>query len=108
MQDSVPDQHEPRGSGSREETEVAVGRSFPDLGAIGTALEAGRVGLWSWDIKSNAVKWSDNMEQIHGLVPGTFDGTFSAFQKHIHPEDQPEVRAAVQESVRSGKPYHVH
>ena len=35
-------------------------------------------------------------------------GTFASFQKDIHPEDQPEVMAAIQESLRSGKPYHVH
>ena len=47
-------------------------------------------------------------KQIHGARGGSFDGTFTAFQKDIHPEDRPEVSAAVQESVRSGKPYHVH
>src|ERR1041385_7557437 len=109
MHDAVPD-HQERGSGrgSPEEKEAAAARSFPDSDAVGVALDAGRVGVWSWDIKSNAVKWSGNMEEIHGLAAGSFDGTFSAFQKDIHPEDLPEVRAAVQESVRSGKPYHVH
>src|SRR2546423_664538 len=109
MHDAVPDQHDQgNGSGSPDEPEIAAGRSFPDLDAVGIALEAGRVGVWSWDIESNAVKWSANMEQIHGAPGGSFDGTFTAFQKDIHPEDRPEVSAAVQESVRSGKPYHVH
>ena len=35
-------------------------------------------------------------------------GTFAGFQNDIHPEDQPEVMAAIQESLREGKPYHVH
>src|SRR5436305_119541 len=87
------------GSGSSEDETTAAVRPFPDLNAIGVALDAGKVGVWSWDIKSNAVKWSGNMEQIHALAPASFDGTFSAFQKDIHPEDLPEVRAAVQESV---------
>lgn len=110
MHDAVQDQHEQSGSGagSRDATKVAAARSFPDMESVGVALAAGQVGVWSWDIKSNAVKWSGNMDQIHGLPAGSFDGTFSAFQKDIHPEDQPEVLAAVQESVRSGKPYHVH
>src|SRR5262249_46651762 len=34
-------------------------------------------------------------------------GAFASFQKDIHPEDQPEVMSAVQESLRSGKPLHV-
>jgi PAS domain S-box-containing protein len=109
MHEAVRNQHEQSGSapGSSDTTRVAA-RSFPDAESLGIALEAGHVGVWSWDIKSNAVNWSGNMEQIHGLPAGTFDGTFSTFQKDIHPEDQAEVLAAVQESVRSGKAYHVH
>src|SRR5256885_12489493 len=108
MQDAVPN-HEPRdGSGSSGAEKMAAAPSFPDLEAFGIAFEAGRIGVWTWDIKSNAVKWSGNMEQIHGLASGSFDGTFAGFQKDIHPEDLPEVLAAVQESVRSGKAYHVH
>ncbi len=109
MHEAVPDQHEQGGSvsGSSGHATVAA-RSFPDVESLAIALDAGQVGVWSWDIKSNVVSWSGNMEQIHGLPAGSFDGTFAAFQKDIHPEDQPEVLAAVQESVRSGKPYHVH
>src|SRR5688500_6227327 len=40
------------------------------------ALEAGRMGAWSWDAKSDRVTWSDTLEALHGLAPGTFDGTF--------------------------------
>ncbi len=109
MHEAVRDQHEQGGSVSGSSgPATAAARSFPDVESLAIALDAGQVGVWSWDIKPNVVSWSGNMEQIHGLPAGTFDGTFSAFQKDIHPEDQPEVLAAVQESVRSGKPYHVH
>ena len=63
----------------------------------------GEIGVWSWDIKSNIVQWSGNLEI--GLPAS---GTFASFQQGVHPEDQPEVIAAIQESLRSGKPYHVH
>lgn len=106
MHDAMPDQHErPSGSVASEQAKPPRARPVPDQEAVAVALDAGRVGVWSWDIKSNAVAWSANMEEIHGRTPGSFDGTFAAFQKDIHPEDQPEVLAAVQESVRSGKPY---
>jgi len=109
MNEAVRDQHEqnesPPGS-SDMATDAAP--SFPDAESLAVALDAGQVGVWSWDTKSNAVKWSANMEQIHGVPAGTFDGTFAAFQKNIHAEDLPEVVAAVQESMRSGKRCHVH
>ncbi len=109
MDDAVPDQHEQdsnvSGAWAAGRTETSV---FPDLASVRVALEAGEIGVWSWDVQSNVVQWSDNVEQIHGLPPGTFQGTFASFQTDIHPEDQPEVMAAIQDSLRSGKRYHVH
>ena len=32
------------------------------------------MGTWEWDLATNAVQWSDNLERIHGLAPGAFDG----------------------------------
>jgi PAS domain S-box-containing protein len=81
---------------------------FPDLESARIALGAGHIGVWSWDIKSNTVRWSRELEQIHALPSDGFEGAFATFQQDIHPEDQPEVMTAVQESLRSGKPLHAH
>ncbi len=109
MHDAVPDEHE-QGTGPalprRRRSPPAIVSGFGVRSA--SRSRPARSASGSWDIKSNAVTWSGNMEQIHGLAAGSFDGTFAAFQKDIHPEDQPEVMAAIQESVRTGKPYHVH
>src|SRR6187455_2638382 len=93
--------HGTRGAGARD----AV---FPDPDVVRVALDAGQVGIWSWDVKSNAVQWSANLEGIHGAPTGSFQGNFASFQKDIHPEDQPEVMAAIQESLRTGKTYQAH
>jgi PAS domain S-box-containing protein len=93
--------HGTRGAGARD----AV---FPDPDVVRVALDAGQVGIWSWDVKSNAVQWSANLEGIHGAPTGSFEGNFASFQKDIHPEDQPEVMAAIQESLRTGKTYQAH
>ena len=105
MNSAVHDRHEQKASGALEEGTASV---FPNDDSIRVALEAGQVGVWSWDIKSNAVQWTANLETIHDLPPGGFSGTFASFRQDIHPEDQPEVLAAIQESLRSGKPYHAH
>jgi PAS domain S-box-containing protein len=83
-------------------------QSLPDRKSIDLALRAGRVGVWSWDIKADTVQWSGNLPEIQGIEPRTFSGTFADFQKDIHPEDLQEVMAAVQESLRTRKPYHAH
>jgi two-component sensor histidine kinase len=78
---------------------------FPDLSLISMALEAGRIGLWSWDIKSNRVTWSNNLEGIHRLPAGSFSGDFSFFEKDIHPEDRTDVLTAIQEALRTRRPH---
>jgi PAS domain S-box-containing protein len=65
------------------------------------ALEAGRMGVWDWDVRTGALAWSDNLEPIHGLAPGTFGGTFEAFQQLIHPEDRDSVLRAISRSLEA-------
>ncbi|HBL60618.1 MAG TPA: hypothetical protein DDZ80_19830, partial [Cyanobacteria bacterium UBA8803] len=52
------------------------------------ALEAARMGIWDWDILTNQIIWSKGHEELFGLTPGTFDGTYAAFEACIHPEDR--------------------
>jgi PAS domain S-box-containing protein len=75
----------------------------PDLTA--TALEAGKIGVWAWDIAANRITWSANLEEIHRLAPGSFDGTFAAFESAVHPDDRAVVTAAFKESLRSQRPH---
>jgi PAS domain S-box-containing protein len=72
---------------------------------MGLALKAGGVGVWSWEIKTDAVTWMGDLAEIHGIRSQDWSGTFSTFQQVIHQEDQPEVIAAIQESLRTRKPY---
>ena len=59
------------------------------------ALDAAMMGTWDWDLVGQNVRWSDNLERIHGLPPGTFDGTFESYAREIHPEDRERVFASV-------------
>lgn len=71
------------------------------------ALEAGRMGSWEWNIATNEVSWSTNLEVIHGLEPGTFGGTFEAFQRDIHPDDRDRVLRSIGQSLKSGADHRV-
>src|ERR1700738_4896498 len=53
------------------------------------ALQAARMGTWEWDAINDLLTWSPEMEVLWGLVPGSFEGTFAAFQSTIHPDDWP-------------------
>lgn len=65
------------------------------------AMRAGAMGAWEWDIDSGRVTWSETLEAIHGLAPGTFGGTFEDWGKDIHPEDLERVTETVQNSLQS-------
>jgi PAS domain S-box-containing protein len=71
------------------------------------ALEAGRMGVWDWNIRTNEIKWSESLKPIHGLAPDTFGGTFDDFQKLIHPEDREMVNNAIRRAVETGSGYDI-
>lgn len=71
------------------------------------ALGVGGVGVWRWKIDGETLAWSRNLEQIHNLPEGSFDGTFQSFARDIHEDDLDAVFAAVQAAVRDGGTYEV-
>ena len=71
------------------------------------ALDAGRMGSWEWQIGSHRVTWSPGLEAIHGLEPGSFEGTFEAYQSDIHPEDREYVLDSLRKTLQEGKEHRI-
>ncbi|MCP4592642.1 MAG: PAS domain S-box protein [bacterium] len=69
------------------------------------AMEAGRAGTWTWDIAAGDVHWDDRMQEIFGLEPGTFSGTFEGWKERVHPEDLPTAEAATLEALERNRRY---
>jgi len=70
-------------------------------------LHAAHMGYWSWDIATNKVEWSENLEKVHGVAPGTFGGTFDSFLAIVHEEDRPLIEEAVRHALETGSQYNV-
>ena len=66
------------------------------------AMDAGRMGTWEWNPHTGAVIWSETLEKIHGLEPGTFPGTSQAFFALIHPDDRERVQLTIARSLQEG------
>jgi PAS domain S-box-containing protein len=77
------------------------------LARLEFALEAANVGTWQWDLQTGCVHWSDNLEVIHGLPPGSFGGDFASFLADVDPRDREAVMAQIQEVMARGGDYHV-
>jgi PAS domain S-box-containing protein len=71
------------------------------------ATQAGRVGVWEWDLATDEVTWTDSLYAIHGLAKGTFAGTAEAVSATIHPEDRSRVAAAARNCIATGQPYEI-
>jgi PAS domain S-box-containing protein len=81
--------------------EKTANEFFPNFTTVRAALEAAGIGVWSWDIATNTVTWSSNLEAIHHLPPGSFDGTYAGFERDIHRDDRAAVAASIEEALRT-------
>jgi PAS domain S-box-containing protein len=70
-----------------------------------TAMDAGKLGAWEWDIQRSKVIWTDRVYEIQGLEPGTFGGTVEAFSQLVHPEDLPAVQRSLGQALAGERRY---
>src|SRR5262245_3347918 len=51
------------------------------------------VGLWTFDIQSNAMRWSSGMFHLLGHEPGTVEPSLELFSAAVHPSDRQKTCA---------------
>jgi diguanylate cyclase (GGDEF)-like protein/PAS domain S-box-containing protein len=64
---------------------------------LAMAQKAGGVGVFDWDLISGKVVWTELMEELFGLAPGTFEGTYEGWFQFVHPEDRLRVEGQFQQ-----------
>jgi PAS domain S-box-containing protein len=69
------------------------------------ARRSARAVAFEWRMGESEMssRWSPEHEAIYGLEPGTFDGSFAAFRKLVHPEDWPNVKSSLLHAQRTGE-----
>ena len=72
---------------------------------LALALEAARLGTWTWDIAAGTSEWDNRLEELHGLPPGGFGGTFEDWVAALHPDDRADCLAAVERALADPRPY---
>ena len=91
-----------RDAGERRRIERELRESTARLHA---ALDAGKIGVWDWDVRSGTIQWSRNMEALYGLPSGAFGGTLEDALRYTHPEDVPAIKESI-ERLLSDKTNH--
>lgn len=71
------------------------------------ALSASKTGIWTWDLRTDAVTWTRECYEIHGVADGAFDGTWAGFLRLVHPDDRDRVEATARSAVEAHDVYHL-
>jgi len=69
------------------------------------ALAAARMGTFEWDLRTNRGTMSPELELIHGLVPGTFDGSREMMIELVHPDDREDFLSGFARAIADGGRY---
>jgi diguanylate cyclase (GGDEF)-like protein/PAS domain S-box-containing protein len=69
------------------------------------ALAAARMGTFEWDLRTNRGAMSPELEAIHGLAPGEFDGSAETMVGLVHPSDREEFLAGFARAIAEGGKY---
>lgn len=70
------------------------------------ALEATKTGIWTWNLRGDAVTWTPECYEIHGLAPGAFDGTSAGFFRLVHPDDRDRREATLRAAIDDHTLFH--
>lgn len=59
------------------------------------AQQAAKIGTFEWDILTDQVTWSIELEDLYGQLPGSFGNTHDLWLETINPEDRLVVAAGL-------------
>ncbi|MDH4184936.1 MAG: PAS domain S-box protein [Nitrospinota bacterium] len=71
------------------------------------AQRVAHLGIWSWDIKDNALYWSDENCRIFGLDPKGPKPTFDEFSNALDPAEKVEIDKAIGDALAGIKPFNM-
>jgi len=70
-----------------------------DLSArLELAVQAAKMGIWDWDIRSNRLTWDDRIYELYGL-DRSVSPTYQTWESIIHPDDLLYCQATIQRDL---------
>ena len=70
-----------------------------------SAVEAGRLGLWDWNIATGAIYWSSEHFRMEGYGVGEVVPSYEAWAARLHPEDRAATEAALRQAMEGDGDY---
>ena len=69
---------------------------------LALAIDGSRLGLWDWNIKTNAKWFSNRWLEMTGYGSGDIEFTFDTWTDRIHPADRRSLFEALDRHLKSG------
>lgn len=69
--------------------------------------QIGHVGTFEWDVHSNQLLWTPELEALYGLKPGEAEGDYQIWAKRIHPDDVTRTQEQFRAAIESGTPHNI-
>src|SRR5262247_4136365 len=70
---------------------------------LNLAQKASQAGSFEWNLRTNAVIWSEETEAIFGLAPGSFGGAYEDWTRCVHPEDLSRAEQELRRAIADGE-----
>lgn len=68
--------------------------------SLGKAQEISQMGNWTWNMRTDAMYWSDQIYRIFGMNPDEINPDYAAFLRLIHPDDLRKVTDAIENAIK--------
>jgi PAS domain S-box-containing protein len=70
------------------------------------AVNAGKVGVWDWDIRSGVIYLDPNLKALLGYEDDEIPNQLEAWMGQVHPEDRNQVMQVAQACLEGGPPHY--
>ena len=72
------------------------------------AQRAGRIGTFEWQMDSDHIVWTPELEALYGLAEGEFEGNLKGWETRVVREDAERVLAGIDSCTGRGEPEYTY
>jgi diguanylate cyclase (GGDEF)-like protein len=87
--------------GEKDERKATDDTSRAAIATLRLALQAGNIGVWQWDFRTNNLIWDARMYEMYGLAEGS-PITSEIWKNVVHPDDLQLASGIFSQTVQHG------
>jgi len=76
-----------------------------DRQALEHAQRIAHIGSWEWDLSTEEIAWSDELQRLFGYDVGTAPRGYETALSRVHPDDRPILDELTAEARATGTPF---